>query len=147
MTDNEIIKSMEHCCDEDAACESCLFNEKCRKGGKRLIEYALALVKHQRAEIEMKRAEIEGKNQLYEAAIAAQETLQKYMKEQIEAIFKEIEEVIDDRYNEYVFWRREYDEEQQEAIINYSDDVAGKIEQIKRKILGEDENANNDGKP
>lgn len=138
MTDNEIIKSMEHCCDEDAACESCLFNEKCGKGGERLIEYALALVKHQRAEIEMKRAEIEGKNQLYEAAIAAQETLQKYMKAQIAEIFVKIEKIIDEKYSFFVY-KSEYDEEA-EAIINFSDSISNAIDELKRTYIEEVEN-------
>lgn len=138
MIDNEIIKSMEHCCDEDAACEKCPFNEKCEKDGERLIEYALALVKRQRSEIEMIQAEIEGKNQLYEAAIAAQETLQKHMKEQIAEIFAKIEKIIDEKYSFFVY-KSEYDEEA-EAIINFSDSISNEIDDLKRTYIEEVEN-------
>lgn len=71
MTDNTIIKAMEHCCDEAANCEFCPFSQKCEKEGERLITYALDLIKRQKAEIEHLR-------QMLSAAIAGQETMQRY---------------------------------------------------------------------
>lgn len=71
MTDNEIIKALEYCFDDEADCEFCPFNEKCEKGGERLITYALDLTKRQKAEIEHTK-------QMLNAAIAGQETMQRY---------------------------------------------------------------------
>lgn len=52
MTGNEIIKALEHCCDEESNCEICPFNEKCEKDGERLITYALDLIERQKKRIE-----------------------------------------------------------------------------------------------
>lgn len=87
MTDNEIIMALKHCCDEEADCEFCPFNEKCEKGGERLITYALDLIKRQKAEIEHT-------TQMLNAAIAGQETLQRYF------LSKDSPDGIRLRYNE-----------------------------------------------
>ena len=71
MTDIEIIKALEYCCDDEAACEFCPFNEKCEKSGERLITYALDLIKRQKEEIEHTK-------EMLNAAIAGQETMQRY---------------------------------------------------------------------
>ena len=152
MKDNEIIKAMEHCCDEESACEDCPFNEKCEKEDERLITHALDLIKRQKAEIESRDGFIQNLNfviqehaeeykhlqSMYEASIAGQETLQKHMKEQIAEIFAKIEKIIDEKYSFFVH-KSEYDEEA-EAIINFSDSISNEIDDLKRTYIEEVEN-------
>lgn len=108
MEDHEIIRALEHCCDEEAECEYCPFNEKCEKEGERLITHALDLIKRQKEEIESRgrllqsfsvafekyAGEYERLQSMYEAAIAGQETLQKCARKQIAEIFEKIEKII-----------------------------------------------------
>ena len=70
--------------------------------------------------------------------LAAQETLQKYMKEQVAEIFAKIEKIIDEKYSFFVH-KSEYDEEA-EAIINFSDSISNEIYDLKEKYIGEGEN-------
>lgn len=51
-------------------------------------------------------------------------------------IFEEIEKIIDDKYNLFVFKARPYDEDTEiEAIINYSDSVSNEIDELKQKYI------------
>lgn len=52
------------------------------------------------------------------------------------AIFEEIEKIIDEMYNRFVFKDQPYDsDEETEAIINYSDSVSDAIDALKNKYL------------
>ena len=67
MTDNEIIKALECCSSKPfKACGTCPFLAKCDNDWERLIDI-----------INRQKAEIEHIKQMYEAAVAGQETLQK----------------------------------------------------------------------
>lgn len=72
MTDNEIIKAIEYCLDSsNETCEFCPFRMYCERDSK-ILRCALDIIYRQKAEIEHLQ-------QMYEAAIAGQETLQKYL--------------------------------------------------------------------
>lgn len=58
-----------------------------------------------------------------------------------EKIFTEIEEIIDKHYNNHIF-NNKYDleDEEKEAVINFSDDVTYDIDKLKKKYTeGKDE--------
>ena len=48
-------------------------------------------------------------------------------------IFEEIEKIIDKRYNQHIFGCNDLDDEEHEAIINFSDDISGDIDKLKEK--------------
>ena len=48
-------------------------------------------------------------------------------------IFEEIEKIIDKRYNQHIFGCNDLDDEEHEAIINFSDDISGDIDKLKKK--------------
>lgn len=84
MTDNDIIKALEHCVSSTGseACEGCPFNENdiCDKDSNATEKYALDLINRQKAQID--------------GLINGQETLQKYIAEQK----AEIEELKEDNF-------------------------------------------------
>ncbi|MBR2335828.1 MAG: hypothetical protein IKA62_06370 [Clostridia bacterium] len=57
-----------------------------------------------------------------------------------EEIFEEIEKVIGDKYNHYVFGNNYLDSIEQDAIINFSDELSDCFEEIKKKYTEEKEN-------
>ena len=57
-----------------------------------------------------------------------------------EEIFEEIEKVIGDKYNHYVFGNNDFDSIEQDAIINFSDELSDCFEEIKKKYVEEKEN-------
>ena len=128
MTDNEIIKALEHCCDEESECRKCPFNKKCEKDGERLITYALDLIERQQTRISEWVKECE---ELQERLIDCEKTVAKQ-------IFAEIKKIIDEKYNRDVF-RSEYDDTEVEAIINFSDSISIEIYDLKEKYIGSEE--------
>lgn len=68
----------------------------------------------------------------YQAQIRA--TIDFYEKREKE-IFEEIEKIIDKRYNQHIFGCNDLDDEEHEAIINFSDDISGDIDELKKKHI------------
>ena len=48
-------------------------------------------------------------------------------------IFDEIEKIIDEKYNHYIFGNNDLDDLEHEAIINYSDDLSSSFDELKKK--------------
>lgn len=48
-------------------------------------------------------------------------------------IFDEIEKIIDEKYNHYIFGNNYLDDLEHEAIINYSDDLSSSFDELKKK--------------
>ena len=58
-------------------------------------------------------------------------------KSEVEKIFEEIEKIIDEKYNHYVFGDNDLDSIEQDAIINFSDDLSDCFAELKKKYTGE----------
>ena len=54
-------------------------------------------------------------------------------------IFDEIEKIIEKQYNKDVFGSNDYDDLEKEAIINFSDAISLKIDELKKKHFAEGE--------
>lgn len=68
------------------------------------------------------------------------ETSENRRSEVAREIFEEIEKVIGDKYNHYVFGNNDLDSIEQDAIVNFSDDLSDCFEEIKKKYVEEKEN-------
>lgn len=54
-------------------------------------------------------------------------------------IFEEIEKIIDKHYNKHIFGSNDLEDEEIEAVINFSDDVTYDIDKLKKKYESEGE--------
>ena len=52
-------------------------------------------------------------------------------------IFKEIDTIIDIRYNKHIFGDSDLDDIEKDAVINFSDDISNDIEKLKTKYTEE----------
>lgn len=81
-------------------------------------------------------------NKGYHDALVARSMLAEDIKEGVaREIFAEIERIIGDKYNHYVFGNNDLDSIEQDAIINFSDTLSACFDELKRKYTGGD----NDG--
>lgn len=92
--------------------------------------------------IECQKTELEHTKQLLEAAVAGQESLQRRFLEHLLSaaeIIEEIEEIIDKHYNNHIFGNNDLEDEEHEAIMNFSNDITYDIMKLKEKYTVENE--------
>lgn len=97
------------------------------------LQKAVALVKWQKSEIERL-------NIYLNTFGLALKNLEKERREVAREIFEEIEKIIDEKYNHYVFGNNDLDSIEQDAIINFSDSISECFTQLKNKYTATEPN-------
>lgn len=120
-TDKKITKALEHCLTVDAGCSECTYDNKVGNCINRLETDALALIN--RLDVEL------------EAMRAAASSYKMHYDNLAREIFAEIEKVIGEKYNHYVFGNNELGDEEKDAIINCIDALSACFVELKRKHI------------
>ena len=119
--DKKITKALEYCLTVDVAgCSECPYR-KGRNYINRLETDALALIN--RLDVEL------------EAMRAAASSYKMHYDNLAREIFAEIEKVIGEKYNHYVFGNKELGAEEKDAIINCIDALSACFVELKRKHI------------
>lgn len=85
---------------------------------------------------EMARQKVEGLEIELEAMRGAANSYKMHYENLVREIFEEIEKIIDEKYNRFVFKSQPFDaDEEIEAIINYSDCISDGIAELKKKYI------------
>lgn len=122
-TDEEVIKALELCFTPKGTtvtCAKCPYHPFGKMCKIMRDKDALDLLNRQKAEVAYWQDA---------AANAKRETARE--------IFEEIEKVIGDKYESYVFDNNDLDSIEQDAIINFSDEISDSFEEIKKKYTEE----------
>lgn len=143
MTDNDIIKALEHCLYKDhgqSKCTKCEYVTGCKTW---LMRNALDLINRQRAEIERKGRILESYALQY-GTVADKDVLLKRAKaEAVKEFAKKTEKMITEIYNKHIFGNNDLEAEEKDAIINFSNDVTYRFGNLAKEMVGEQRKEDN----
>ena len=133
MTDNEIINALECCTNNGYSCKDCPyeFSHSERKWcDEVLMEDAFALITRQKAEIERLRTSNDALRMSIELCKGWEERAKA---EAVKEFEENAQQMITEIYNRHIFGSNDLNDEEKDAVINFSDEVTSALEGLVKK--------------
>ena len=133
MPDNEIKKALE-CCAYSEGCEQCPRSKEC--DGQEHFRYALNLINRLQAENER----LNNRKNVYDFAECRKNEIKA---EAYKECVGKVSNIITEIYNKHIFGSNDLEAEEKDAIINFSDDVTYKVDNLLKEMIGDNSSVDN----